>query len=161
VLWEEVFRPEEEATEDVNEKDGGGDEDEPDLPNEPHTPKPKCTFLPPPSFKAAKEAFHVISLILRPKRKSGIGHNPFKGDELLRACLQQMEMFLVLFVDKENPITWIQASQDVACYNQKITHTAKMIQKWTRSFIEDRHNLPINLYGSWNSSMLEDGELQR
>lgn len=72
-----------------------------------------------------------------------------------------MEMLLFLFTDKENLITWIQASENVAHYNQKSTHTAKMIRKWTRSFIEDRHNLPMNLYGSWNTSMLEDGELAK
>ena len=157
VLWEEVFRPEEEAVVDDVEPDDAAS----DVPNEPHTPMLKGNYLPPPSFEAGKQALHDISLILHPKRRSGIGHNPFEGDELLQRRLQQMEMLLVLFVDKEKPIAWIQASQNVARYNQKGIYTAKMIRKWTQSFIEDRHNLPINLYGSWNTSMLDDGELAK
>jgi len=38
-------------------------------------------------------------------------------------------------------------------------NTAKSLRRWARSFIADRENLPFNLYGTWNISLLNDGNL--
>ncbi|EGN94508.1 hypothetical protein SERLA73DRAFT_171486 [Serpula lacrymans var. lacrymans S7.3] len=40
-------------------------------------------------------------------------------------------------------------------------HTAKRVHKWARLFITDREDLPMNLYGSWNVSLLDTGELAK
>jgi hypothetical protein len=39
--------------------------------------------------------------------------------------------------------------------------TARPLRKWTRSFLNDRNDLPFNLYGTWNTCMLQDGNLAK
>jgi hypothetical protein len=36
------------------------------------------------------------------------------------------------------------------------TAQARRLHEWTRNFIGDRECLPINIYGTWNSSVLDD-----
>lgn len=113
----------------------------------------------PPTLLEAQSALADVSAILSPKRKSGPGHNPFDGDDLLRSRLHMVKVMFWTFIDKSEPTTWIAASLKTAHTFQRSTHTAKQLRKWARSFIEDRDDLPINLYGSWNVSLLEKGEL--
>jgi hypothetical protein len=70
-----------------------------------------------------------------------------------------MKMFLFTYADRSQPTGWIAASEKVAHSFQHGKHTAKRLRKWTRSFIEDCKNLPKNLYGCWNVSLLDDGDL--
>jgi hypothetical protein len=57
------------------------------------------------------------------------------------------------------PLTWIMASEKTAEAYQKGGLTARNIRKLTCSFIECCDNLPINLYGTWNTCLLDKGEL--
>ncbi|KAG2159097.1 uncharacterized protein EDB93DRAFT_1237838 [Suillus bovinus] len=68
-------------------------------------------------------------------------------------------MFLWMYVDQQNPRTWTEASRDTAQAHQKAAHTARLLCKWARSFVEHHGNLPMNLYGSWNVSLLDKGDL--
>ncbi|KDQ49169.1 hypothetical protein JAAARDRAFT_143792 [Jaapia argillacea MUCL 33604] len=70
-------------------------------------------------------------------------------------------MHLSIFTDTLEPLGWIASSLRTAQVHQKSTHTAKNIRKWTRSFIEDREDLPVNLYGAWNASLLDKGDLAK
>jgi hypothetical protein len=36
---------------------------------------------------------------------------------------------------------------------------ARRLREWTRTYISDRKNLPLNTYGRWNVSLLEDEDL--
>ena len=69
-----------------------------------------------------------------------------------------MKMHLHLYTVPPLP-NWIAASLQTAQSHQKLSHTAKKIRQWSRSFIFDRKDIPFNLYGAWNVSLLERGEL--
>ncbi|KIK76705.1 hypothetical protein PAXRUDRAFT_169069 [Paxillus rubicundulus Ve08.2h10] len=58
-------------------------------------------------------------------------------------------------------MNWIAASLQAAHSFQASSYTAKNLRKWAQSFISDRTDLPINLYGSWNVSLLNKGELAK
>ncbi|KAG2110785.1 hypothetical protein DEU56DRAFT_874463 [Suillus clintonianus] len=68
-------------------------------------------------------------------------------------------MFLWMYVDQWNPRTWTKASCDTAQAHQKAAHTAQLLHKWACLFVEHCGNLPMNLYGSWNVSLLDKGDL--
>ncbi|OBZ62739.1 hypothetical protein A0H81_15008 [Grifola frondosa] len=119
------------------------------------------TFMPPPLMDDAKCALADITMILSPRRCNGKGHKAFKGDELLRTRLSMMQMHLRAYIDSSRPLTWIAASLHTAASHGKSSHIAKQIRKWTRSFIADREDLPLNLYGAWNTSLLDKGELAK
>ncbi|KZV63088.1 hypothetical protein PENSPDRAFT_678122 [Peniophora sp. CONT] len=40
-------------------------------------------------------------------------------------------------------------------------YAARQLRHWARLFIEDHDNIPFNLYGTWNTSLLEEGDLAR
>ena len=115
-----------------------------------------------PSTEDAIKAFDAVKAILSPRRKSGVGHDPFQGDELLRKRLGMVKMMLWLFVSKPKHAPrksgWIAALLKTAHAHQMSVHTAKKIRLWCRAFLRDRE-LPLNLYGIWNVSMLRKGEL--
>ena len=122
---------------------------------------PDCGGKSPLSRLTAKAALADVTAILNPKRKSGLSHNPFEGDELLRKRLGMVKMFLWTYTDKSKPMPWMASSLKAAHAFQMSTHMAKQLRKWARSFIEDCTNLPINLYGSWNVSLLDNGKLAK
>jgi hypothetical protein len=115
-------------------------------------------FDPPLSQEAAKSALADITNILHLKQKIGIGHKSFQGDELLRQRLGMMKMHLHLYTTPPLP-NWIAASLQTAQSHQKLSHTAKKIRQWSHSFIVDQKDILFNLYGAWNVSLLEKGEL--
>lgn len=94
-------------------------------------------FLPPPDRSATHLALTDVMSILSPKRKSGLGHNPFKEDELLRKRLQMVKMMLWTYTDKSQPLNWIAASLKTANSFQTSMHIAKQIRKWACSFMDD------------------------
>jgi hypothetical protein len=117
-----------------------------------------------PDRKACEEALEDVRAILHPRRKNGKGHKPFAGDDLLRFRLELMETLLALYVadDFIPGVGWMgwQASSMMAarmrgCGKKK----AASAREWTRAFLDDRSQLPINLYGSWNTSLLHKGDL--
>ena len=117
-------------------------------------------FVPPPLIDDARAALADISAILQPKRADGIGHHSFKGSDLLRIRLTMMKMHLWNYT-APNSLGWIDASLKTAHSFQKSSHTAKRIRSWAHSFVADRNDLPKSLYGSWNVSMLDSGELAK
>jgi hypothetical protein len=115
----------------------------------------------PPTIPACQEALLDVIEILNPQRKNGIGHLTFDGDDVLRKHLEMMRMFLWMYVDQKQPRTWTEACDDTVHAHQKGSHTRRRLRQWTRSFVEDCKNLPINLYGSWNVSLLDTGDLAK
>jgi hypothetical protein len=72
-----------------------------------------------------------------------------------------IRMFLFIYLDKLELMGWIAASVKVAHNFQHGKHMAKHLWWWTCSFIGDHDELPKNLYGCWNVSMLAGGELAK
>jgi hypothetical protein len=120
---------------------------------------PKVVFQPPPSLDVSRKALKDISAVVSPKQKAGVGYNSYEEDKLLRTRMMMMKMFLWFYTDQSCPVSWMVASIKAAHAYQKSTDMAKRLRQWTRSFIEDRANLPINLYGSWSVSLLDKSEL--
>jgi hypothetical protein len=118
-------------------------------------------FEPPPLRDDAKAALDDITKVLKPRRKCGIGHKPFDGDNLLQERLEMMKMFLWNYVNPLNSFGWMAASLTTAQANQCGTRTARNLRKWVRAFIGDREAMPFTLYGTWNVSMLKKGELAK
>jgi hypothetical protein len=116
----------------------------------------------PPLIPACNSAVSDLNDILSPQRHSGIGHNLFEGDNLLWKWLEMMKMFLWNYCKPASePLRWVAASEQTAEAHQKGKLTARNLRKWARSFIECRNDLPINLYGTWNTCLLDKGELAK
>ena len=54
---------------------------------------------------------------------------------------------------------WIAASLQVANAVERGPWLAQWLQEWTHSFVLDQTALPLNVYGCWNASLLEDKDL--
>jgi hypothetical protein len=51
---------------------------------------------------------------------------------------------------------WDASSLQAAVSLGRGTHCARVVRQLTRTYIKDREILPINPYGVWNSSMVDD-----
>ncbi|KAG0692846.1 hypothetical protein DFH29DRAFT_817044 [Suillus ampliporus] len=66
-------------------------------------------------------------------------------------------MFLWNYTDPTNKYPgWMAASLKAAHTYKKGPWLAGRLRKWVRAYCKDRRDLPMNVYGTWNSSMLED-----
>jgi hypothetical protein len=86
---------------------------------------------------------------------------PFQGDALLRHRMEMVQMHLHLYThpNLSQRKAWISASLETAnCFEHGAT-AAQRIREWSRAFMLDRDDLPVNLYGAWNVSMLQKGDL--
>lgn len=68
-----------------------------------------------------------------------------------------MKMFLWRYID--SPDGWIASSLHVAHAAECGPWLAKMLREWTCAYIKDPKCLPLNVYGQWNVSLLEDEDL--
>ncbi|KAI0039257.1 hypothetical protein FA95DRAFT_1585324 [Auriscalpium vulgare] len=139
----------------------------------PSPPKLRGKFDPAPSRDNARAALADLTKILRPPRASGIGTKPFSGDELLRRRLEMMALHLRTYTDTEAARILGYQSPQESRFRQSIPrartvpvgwkasseYAARIVRKWTRAFLADREALPRNPYGSWNTSLLQDGDL--
>jgi hypothetical protein len=105
----------------------------------------------------ATSALVDLKLILRPPQNSGGGYKDPKLDLLLQSHLEKMQMFFWNYTDPANKTRgWQAASLKTAQAFQKTAWLVKRLRKWGHAYILDRDNLPLNIYGTWNSSILED-----
>jgi len=112
---------------------------------------------PPPSLEDALAALKAIKLVLKPRRECGIGSKDPRIDLLLRGRLDLMKMFLWHFFDSTDG--WIVSSLAVAHAAERGPWLARKLREWSRAYIKDRDCLPLNEYGRWNVSLLEDEDL--
>jgi hypothetical protein len=115
-----------------------------------------------PSVDDAQRAHRDIVNILEPRRANGKGHDPFEGDETLRKRLVLVRQHLWLYThpDEHQRLGWKAASKQAASNLERGTKAgAEQIRIWARRFLNDREDLPFNLYGAYNVSMLERGDL--
>jgi hypothetical protein len=142
-----------EEEEEDEEADKGPDEDKPQAGN----------YSPPPGIEDARRAYEDLQKILKPKRKNGPGYVDPGFDPLTRERLEQMRQFLWNYVDPNTMAqggtagsSWVAASEQTAHALAKGNYLARKLRKWCHAFILDREDLPVNPYGKWNESILED-----
>ena len=68
-----------------------------------------------------------------------------------------MKMFLWHFFDSTDG--WIVSSLAVVHAAECGPWLARKLREWLRAYIKDRDCLPLNEYGHWNVSLLEDEDL--
>jgi hypothetical protein len=106
-----------------------------------------------PGRDACEQALDDVRAILHPRRNNGKGHHPYPGDDLLRFRLELMEALLAVYTTKElGPgagfLGWQASSLFVVKMRGRGKTLAESLRGWTREFLEDRAQLPINVYGS-------------
>ncbi|KAH9921098.1 uncharacterized protein B0H18DRAFT_956715 [Fomitopsis serialis] len=112
-------------------------------------------FVSAPSTAKAEAAWQDICNLLRPRRKSGKGFKHFSGDK----HLQMMRATLQNYTDPIEPMSWKKASIEAVRALDGGSGTAESVRRWCQAYIADRNDLPHNLYGMWNESILTDDEL--
>lgn len=88
----------------------------------PSAGKKHAHFEPPPSIEEAKSAHRDLGDLLRPWRKNGKGHLPFRDGDKLQQWMEQMKMFLHFFVDPDKHgrhLGWAAASLRTAQLGNK------------------------------------------
>ena len=56
---------------------------------------------------------------------------------------------------------WMAASLDTARSSEHGVWFARRLREWCSTFIEEGDNLPVNVYGTWNKSQLDDENLKQ
>lgn len=125
-----------------------------------HSPFTAGQYIPPPSLVEAVSALDDLKLLIQPRRTSGIGHKDPHLDLLLRSRLEKMRMFLWNYTKPIGACRWQAASLMTANAYGKGTWLAGRLHEWTRAYILDRDDIPLNVYGTWNSSILEDEDFK-
>jgi len=140
---------EEEGSESDEEGEGNAQSDERD------------TRKPPPSVIAAGEAYKKLKDIISPPRNKGKGYKDPNLDLLTRSRLEAMKRFLWTYINPESRFydQWTAASLDTAQAAERGPWFARRLRNWSTAFVEDTNVLPINLYGSWNKSRIDDEDL--
>ncbi|OAX37477.1 hypothetical protein K503DRAFT_719663 [Rhizopogon vinicolor AM-OR11-026] len=120
------------------------------------------SLTPPPTLEEAATALDDLKFLIQPRRPSGIGHKDPKLDLLLRSRLEKMRMFLWNYTKLIGAKRWQAASLMTADAYGKSTWLAGHLCEWTRAYILDRNDLPLNMYGTGtlNSSILEDEDFK-
>ena len=114
----------------------------------------------PPHVELARSALDDIHKVLRPPRDKGTGYKKAKIDDVLQKQLEMMRIMLSGYIQGQS---WMAASLRSARVMERGyrsgTYTAERVRAWTRAFIADRSILPINIYATWNHSILDDEDL--
>jgi hypothetical protein len=117
----------------------------------------------PPTLKAAQAAHAKIKAIIHPLHDTGHGYKDPGLDLLLRSRLESMQQFLWAYIDVKSPFfkKWMAASLDIARTAERGLWFARRLREWTSAFIKDAEDLPLNIYGTWNKSRVDDEGLKQ
>ncbi|KAH9914275.1 hypothetical protein B0H21DRAFT_676735, partial [Amylocystis lapponica] len=86
-------------------------------------------------------------------------------NSVLRKRLEWMKALLWIFIDPRSTVhgvrdtKWIAASAQVAATATRGPWFARQLRKWVWSFIRNRSDIPDNIYGTWNTSVIEDEDI--
>jgi hypothetical protein len=122
------------------------------------------TWIPTLHFQSAKDALRDLKAILKPSRMCGIGHKDPELNPFVREHMEAVKMFFINYIQQEgsgtsNHGSWSAASLECAKSYEKGPSHARKLRKWARSFISDRSDLPINPYGTWSASVLDNEDI--
>ncbi|KAF9459536.1 hypothetical protein BDZ94DRAFT_1284360 [Collybia nuda] len=70
-----------------------------------------------------------------------------------------MKKFMWKYVEGQQTSKWTAASLQTAQDHERGPNHAQTLQEWTLAFLADRKNIPTNVYGTWNTSKLDDKDL--
>jgi hypothetical protein len=125
-----------------------------------HSPFTAGVFIPALDQGEAAVALADLRLVIAPLCDTGIGHKDPKLDLLLHSRLEKMRMFLWMYTDPNNPCGWQDVSVRTAKAHEKGGWLAGRLREWARAYILDQNDLPLNIYGTWSSSVLEDEDFK-
>ncbi|KIK79938.1 hypothetical protein PAXRUDRAFT_16061 [Paxillus rubicundulus Ve08.2h10] len=120
-----------------------------------------------PSLESAERALDDIKKLLKPPRNSGSGYNRRNFPPVLGERLEWMKTFLWTFCDStrnaeargnQSP-QWIAASLATAGTAMKGKWFTRNLHFWSKAYILDREDLPLDLFGDWKISKIDDEDL--
>jgi hypothetical protein len=125
-----------------------------------HKVKHRVKSVSAPDFVHAERARKALAALLEPKRTPGKAATPFKCDATTRLCLTHILVLLRIYTSPviTERLSWIAASLRTSSMFEKSTASAEQLRIWAQQWITDRQ-VPANLYGTWTSSMLDNGDL--
>lgn len=110
----------------------------------------------PPTLDDAEKALQKIERLLRPPRDNGTGYKKSKLDSLTRTRYESMAMCLRFYL--QSSLTFTTASERAASGAGRGLWHARRVRQWLKTFIKSGR-LPLNNYGWWNLSVLEDEDV--
>jgi hypothetical protein len=117
----------------------------------------KGPFVHPPTIKEVASAHADLQRILKLPRHTGRGYKDPEFDHLFQYHLEGMKQFMWAYINLKSGFTgkWQAASLKTADNLEKRPALAKNLRIWTRAFIADRKDLPVNPYGAWNEAVID------
>lgn len=116
-----------------------------------------------PSIELALSALEAILDFLYPSRRNRrgdkiAGHINIDRDPFTRIRLEGMQSMLSFYTNRLSKTYghWAASSIQAAVSHSKGLYTARVYRTLVRAYIADREILPVNPYGSWNTTMLAD-----
>ena len=97
-----------------------------------------------PALGAAQLAIGDIHAILHPKRRTGYGHKTHGLGPLVAQRLQEMSVFLQVYVHGVQCGEWINSSLAAAKILGRGSYYARQLRRWSVDFILSRSKLPDN-----------------
>jgi hypothetical protein len=123
----------------------------------PHVPAVAGRYVPPPSVKDARLALEALKSFLKPAQATERDYKDVKLDLLLQSRLEKLKMFLWNYTDPTNRNPgWMAVSLKTAHAFEKGLWLAGRLHERAHAYISDHDNLPLNVHGTWNTSILED-----
>ncbi|KIK93845.1 hypothetical protein PAXRUDRAFT_785830 [Paxillus rubicundulus Ve08.2h10] len=120
-----------------------------------------------PSLKSAERALDNIKQLLKPPRNSRSGYNWPNFAPVLGEQLEWMKNFLWTFCDLTRKAEakgdqsphWISASLATAQMAMKGKWCARNLHLWSKAYIPDQEDLPLDCFGDWKTSKIDNEDL--
>lgn len=119
--------------------------------------KPIRTNL--PQRQSVDKAIQNLKNILHPPHHTGHGYKDPKLPMLLRTRLELMVGFLRLY-QASDYTGWVLHADAMATAGGKGPWLSRKLREWSIVFCNDLKNLPTAQYGKFNTSILEDEDVQ-
>ncbi|KAF8150976.1 hypothetical protein B0H34DRAFT_801873 [Crassisporium funariophilum] len=126
------------------------------------TPSRSTPQAAPKTPHASVPTLSNINAALKPLRNKGPGYKDPGLNPFVRKRMEAMAQLLSLFTNDRSKLhdQWILASFKVAVAQQKGEMSyAQRIRAWPKAYIQDCNKVPINPYGKWSESRMEDEDL--
>ena len=117
----------------------------------------KGLFAPLSTIEEVALAHGDLQQILKLPRHSGRGYKDLEFDQLFQYHLEGMKQFMWAYINPKSGYTgqWQATLLKTADNLEKGLALAKNLRAWTRAFIADRKDLPVNPYGTWNEAIID------
>jgi hypothetical protein len=127
----------------------------------PPLPNRRRVHVPPPTASQATAVLNKITDLLRPHRDKGYGHKNIKiTDHVLAGRLKLMQTALFFYRQSEFK-RWTECSELAAATIGKGPWIARRVREWIMAMIKDESQMPVHRYGLFNSSVLDDEDIEQ